>query len=344
MKKIFVLIVFISLIGCDKGNDKPKSDNQTNSSGTQITDISAGRKGNTFTLNYNLVKGKDYKYKITSFSHQVENVKSGDSSVTNKADQNATYILDLKLDNIDKDGVYNLNCQISSINLDLNVNGMKESYKSGATSDSIVKKKFAQYDAIANNDFGVRVNKTGEISEISRIDQMTDKFLNEEGYADSVNQNQKDQLRMRISEGIIRPIITQVFRELPKKSVGVDSTWSINQPKAEVLIFQSENTMNYKLKSIKTSGSNKLAQISAGLSTSFEGKNTVTNNGVTYHFKKPKAEGSGEIVFNLTDGMLQNSKTTSKIEISFSADLPTGKNKKGEKTSVTTVKNGVERI
>jgi Family of unknown function (DUF6263) len=344
MKKFFLFVVFISILGCDKGNVKPKTYNEVSNKNLQLTDISASEKDNTYKLSYNLVKGKEYKFKITSLSHEEENIKSGDSSVTSHADQNATYILSLKLNNIDEDSVYNINCKISSIAIDMNVNGTKESYQSGITPDSIVKNKYAQYDAILNNDFDVRVNKIGDVSEISRIDKMTDKFLKEKGYADSVNQNEKDQLRMRMSEGIIRPIVTQIFREFPSKPIRIDSSWSVKQPKGEILIFQSENTLEYKLKGIKTNGNNKFAQITAGLTATFEGKNTVTNNGITYNFKKPKAEGSGDILFNLTDGMLQNSKTTSKLEISYSANLPTGKNKKGERTSITTVTNGVERI
>lgn len=342
MKKLVTLLILLLFIGCGKkSNDNSSTQNKQHG----LKDITASERNNTYHLKYKLVKGKEYNYKITSISDQTESVSDKDSTSTNNVRQNATYTLNLKFDNLDDDSIYSINCKISAIKVDFYINGVKETYQSGVTPDSLIKSRYAEYDALVNNDFSIRVSELGDISEISRIDKMTNKFLKLKGITDSVTPEQKDQLRMQITEGIIRPIISQVFREVPTKAVGIDSTWSIRQPSTQILAFEAQNTINYDLKKIEMGNGSKLALVSASMTTEFKGKSDVTQHGVRYHFNKPETQGSGEIYLNLNDGMVQNSKTSTKVNISFSAEYSRGSmSKKIGKTSSVINTNEVERI
>lgn len=344
MNKIIALLILLLFIGCGKKSDNTPPTTQSKQQHT-LKDITASERNNSYHLKYKFAKGKEYNYKITSISEQTESVSNEDSTSTNNIKQNSTYTLSIKFKNLDEDSIYNVDCNISSIKIDFYVNGNKITYQSGVTPDSLVKTRFAEYDALVNNSFGIRITKFGEISEISRIYKMTNKFLKTKGMTDSVTQGDKDQLRMQITEGIIRPIINQIFRKVPEKAVGIDSTWSVRQPSSHVLAFESQNTINYDLKKIEMSNDSKLALVNASLTTQFKGKSDVTERGVKYHFNKPETEGSGEIYFNLNDGMVQNSKTSTKVNVSFSAEYSRGSIRKkiGKTSSVTNI-NEVERI
>ncbi len=218
-------------------------------------------------------------------------------------------------------------------------------YESGVTPDSIVKQGFAEYDALVNNEFDIRVSKYGEIHDIFRVDNIINKYLNTKGLADSASSTEKDQLKMEIIERVLKPLVIQIFRQLPKKTIAVDSTWSFSQPPAQLIVFRSQNTTTYKLKNLEKSGDDKLAVIVAGLITKVSGNNTMTKDGVVYSFKKPVTNAGGKIYFNLSQGLIQKSKTSTTINLSYSMEMQTPKGKqKGNRDEITSTTNIVELL
>jgi hypothetical protein len=298
-------------------------------------------------LSYDLDKNKTYKYRISSASSENQKVITSDTTFEQTITQSAEYLTGLNLKDIDKNGILEVNCSVSSIKIKLQHQPSQDSisYESGVTPDSVVKQRFAEYDALVNNEFGIRISKYGEISDIYKVDDILNKYLTITGTADSVTATQKDQIRMSIIEGILKPLVIQIFKQLPEKSVGVDSSWSFTRPPAPIIVFKSENTSTYKLTGLVKSGDDKLAVIKAGLITKVTGNNTLTKNGVVYIFSKPKTTADGQIYFNLSRGIIQKSHTSTKITLSVSMEMQTPNGKqKGSRNEETTTANTVELL
>ncbi len=347
---VAAIIFFAVIVGCgEKSNDtavkEQKDKFAVDTSDIKTTPLQESNK--SYILNYSLQKNKTYNYRISTTSSDHQKIIASDTTLDQTINQSAIYLAGLNLKDIDKDSILEINCSISSVKIDIrqlpSQNSM--SYESGVTPDSVVKQRFAEYDALVNNEFGIRVSKYGEISDIFKVENIVNKYLYTKGIADSVGNTQKDQLRMEIIEGVLKPLVIQIFRQLPKGPVGVDSAWSFSQPPAPLIVFQSQNTSTYKLTNLEKSGDNKLAVIEAGLLTKVTGNNTLTKNGVVYSFKKPETQAGGKIYFNLSQGMIQKSKTSTKIILSFSMEMQTPKGKqKGNREEETSTTNIVELL
>jgi hypothetical protein len=349
MKYILYTIIFISLlIGCGEKDKETAIKEQKDKYAFDTTDIKTVPVKETnqdYRLNYNLEKNKTYNYRISVLSTNKQKFIVPDTTLSQTLNQTSVYLAGFNLENIDKDSTLEIGCNISSIKLNISSDQNSASYESGVTPDSLIKQNFAEYDALINNEFSIRISKYGEISEIFRVDNIVNKYLNTKGIADSVSATQKDQMRMGIIEGLLKPLVIQVFRQFPKKPVAVDSTWSFSQPPTSIIIFQSQNTTTYKLTNLEKTGDEKLAIIKAGLITKITGKNTMTDKGIVYEFKKPVTDASGKIYFNLSRGVIQKSKTSLKIHLSFSMETQTPKGKqKGNREEETNTTNVVELL
>ena len=350
MKYIIAFLFFITLVSCKENNDNKTVNEQKDKltvKASEIKNTPLFEPNKNYDLNYNLDKNKTYKYRISTTSSDHQKIITSDTTFDQTINQSAEYLTGLNLTEIDKNGILEVNCNVSSIKINLLQQPSQNSisYESGVTPDSIVKQRFAEYDALVHNEFGIRISKYGEISDIYKVDNILNKYLNLKGTSDSVTATEKDQIRMEIIEGILKPLVIQIFRQLPKKSVGVDSSWSFSQPPAPLIVFKSENTTTYKLTGLEKSGDEKLAVIQAGLITKVTGDNTLTKNGVVYNFNKPKTEAGGQIYFNLSKGVIQKSKTSTKISLSFSMEMQTPKGKqKGNREEETTTTNTVELL
>lgn len=350
MKYFIAFLFFITLVSCKENNDNKTVSEQKDKSTVEASEIKSTplfEPNKSYDLNYNLDKNKTYKYRISTTSSDHQKIITSDTTFDQTIDQSTEYLAGLNLKDIDKNGILEVDCNVSSVKISLQQQPSKNSisYQSGVTPDSVVKQRFAEYDAIVNNKFGIRISKYGEISDIFKVDDILNKYLNLKGAADSVNATQKDQIRMEMIEGILKPLVIQIFRQLPKKSIGVDSSWSFSQPPTPLIVFKSENTTTYKLTGLEKSGEDRLAVIQAGLITNVTGDNTLTKNGVVYNFNKPETKADGQIYFNLSQGLIQKSKTSTKISLSFSMEMQTPKGKqKGHREEVTTTTNTVELL
>jgi hypothetical protein len=221
-----------------------------------------------------------------------------------------------------------LECNISSIKLEAKGGNETITYESGKA-DSASKAKFSDYEAMINSPFSIRVGKNGEILEIFKVDRVLNKYLKLKGFQDSVNAEQKNKLRSEITEGALRQLMMQVFRELPTNTIAKDSSWSKQQPPSQLLVFQTNNANIYKIADLEMLGEDKLAVIDAGLKTSFTGKNKVSQGGADFNFKTPVTSAEGKIYFNLTDGMIQKSRTRTKVDVYYEMEgnTPQGRKK-----------------
>ena len=146
-------------------------------------------------------------------------------------------------------------------------------------------------------------------------------------------------------ERALKPLVVQVFRQLTDKMVAKDSLWTNAQEPTKLMIFNAQNTSTYKIKSLELFNNDKIAVIDAGLKTTISGSNKVTDRGATYIFNKPITSADGKIYFNLSKGCVQKSKTNSKIQISYTMEVPTPKGlEKGTKSETVINTNILELL
>ncbi len=332
-----LLIAFL-LIGCGNKKEEAASNNKTGVDTTDIKTIPVENPNQQFVLRYKFQKNKTYKYRLTAISTDSINIQA-DSTIHQNIHQNISYLIELNLANMDKDSVMELNCTFKHVKLDADANGQKFNYESGVTKDSATISHYPEYQALIDNPFSVRINKLGEILEIFRADRITDSFLKLKGYTDSVSTEQKNTLRNNIVDGALKPLLILIFRKIPEKPVAKDSTWSFTQQPGKLMVFEIQNTNTFKVDNLEKMNNDKIATIQAGLKVNISGKQKVTDRGATYEFQKPITEANGKIFFNITEGYIQKSKTTTRIEVSYKMEAP---GQKGTKSEVILNTNIVE--
>ncbi|MEI7812131.1 MAG: DUF6263 family protein [Ignavibacteria bacterium] len=322
MKNVFmVVLVFILLTGCGKKQNSAEKLSGTakmDSTGALQT-VKDNAPPKDVLLAYCLKKDQHLTYKVTSLSAQNQSLTT-DTIVKQFVKQNVSYVVDLDVKEVDNDKVMDIKVTVKSIILHAEANGQKVNYESGKITDPKEKLKYVEYESLLNKPFFVRVNPKGEILEVYRVDKIVDKFLEMRGVKDSVTSEQKKQFQNNMSEGALKPLIQQIFRILPDKSIAVDSAWNYSYG-SKLTVFEVKNTNKYKVLGFEKLNDDRLALISASLELSAKGKNKFSEKGVDYDFKTPEAEGSGKIYFNFTKGYVQSSKTSSRIRLSTSMTM-----------------------
>ncbi len=347
MKKLLAAILIgVLFFGCGKkSNEKPED-----LSAKMVTDTSAikavpvANTNQQFNLQYKFQKGKTYQYRMTQNTEDNLTLKT-DTSISQSLNQSIIYLFNITLTNIDNDGVMEFSCTIPSIKLTADANGQRFFYQSGVTKDTNELKKYSQYEALINNPFSMRVGKNGGVLEVFRADRIVDKFLQLSKLPNQPTPDQKNALRSNIVESVLKPLINQIFREVPSNTVGQDSSWTFAQPPASFLIFKLENTNLYKITGLEKYNDDTLAVVDAGLKSVVSGNTKFDERGASYNFKKPETSASGTIYFDVTKGCIQKANLKTNIHIFFTMEAPTPKGKqKGSKDEVIKTTNILELL
>jgi len=347
MKHLLILLLFIFiLVGCKKEDNKPvESADKYATDTTEIKTTQLENQNEQFYIKYAFDKGKDYEYRLTNIAENTQTINANDTLLSQRVKQTLTYLIKLKVLDIDVDSIYEVSFTITSVKLEADANGEKFYFESSTSKDSMARVRYSEYVAVLNNPFNIRVSKTGEIVEIYKADRIVNEFLKLKGAADSVTTAEKDYLKKDMIERALKPIVVQVFRQLPNKMMAKDSLWTNPQEPTKLMVFQVQNTSTYKIKSLELFNNDKIAVIDAGLKTNISGNNKVTDRGATYVFNKPTTYAEGKIYFNLAKGCVQKSKTNSKIQISYSMEVPTPKGiEKGMKSEIVLNTNILELL
>lgn len=329
---ISLLVIILFIFGC--GNKKEnKTVGQKDKYAFDSSDVKASPIENpnqNFFVRYNFEKNKNYRYRITTLSNDIQTIKT-DSTMTQVVHQSIIYLMDVELKNVEKDSTLEFSCKFNSIKLNADVNGNKFNYQSGVTPDSINREKYADYEALINNPFSVRVSNLGNILEVFRADKIVSKFIEMKGMKDSLTTAQKESVRQSIIDAGLKPLLLLVFRKIPSQSVAKDSSWSVQQPESQLMVYKISTTTNYKVSNLEKLNGDKLATIDANANIKVTGNDKVTNRGVTYTFKKPESTASGKIFFNLTKGLVQKARTHTEIKIFYTMEM---RGQKGSKSEV----------
>ncbi len=347
MKHFIIILAFTFILtGCKKDSERPIDVKDKYSvDTTEIKTVKLENQNESFHINFGFEKGKEYNYRLTNIAENTQQVNANDTILSQKVKQTITYLINLKILDIDVDNIYEVAFNITSVKLEADANGEKFHFESTTSNDSLDRVRYSEYVSVLNNPFNVRVNKIGDIVEIYKADRIVNEFVKLKGVADSISSAEKDYLKKDMIERALKPLVVQVFRQLTDKTMSKDSLWTNTQEPTKLMVFQIQNTSTYQVKSLELLGNDKIAVIDAGLKTNISGNNKVKDRGATYTFNKPITHAEGKIYFNLTKGCVQRSKTNSKIQISYSMEVPTPKGlEKGIKSETVVNTNILELL
>jgi len=348
-----LFITFISIIllwGCQK-EEKTESEDQSakeitftfDSTALKTTEIKEDQ-AQSFFLRYKFTPGESIKYRLTNISSSNQNVVA-DTTMSESMNQTIIFIMNFKTVAVDDDSVSELECTFTSINLNANARGRQFTYQSGAQVDSAERIQYAEYESMVNNPFNLRISKLGSIIDIYKVDRIMNKFLDLRGLSDSLDAQQKIMASKELTNSSIKPLLIQIFREMPERKVAKDSSWSHKRETMPILVFQVAFENQYNVSSLELLGENKLAVITGSVKTQVTGEQSRTEQGIKYYFDKPKSTATGKIYFNVTKGMVQKSRTESKIENGYSMEMQSPEElKKATAKEVTTNVNVLELL
>lgn len=298
----------------------------------------------SFYFRYKFVPGATFKYRLTTISESEQTVLT-DTIMSEKMSQTIIFILNFKTISIDTDSVAELQCTFSSVNLKANAKGRDITYQSGAQMDSTEKIKFAEYESYVNNPFNLRVGKQGEIIDIYMIDKIINRFLSFRGLEDSLSAQEKIMASQDLTNRSIKPILAQIFREVPGHKMAKDSTWSYKRESLPIMVFQVDYENNYKVENLEVFGEEKMALITGSIKTKVIGDQNYNERGVNYKFDKPLSKASGTIYFNLDKGLIHKSRSQSSMENAYSMEMPSPEGiKKASAKEVSSNVNVIELL
>lgn len=346
---IFVLLTIVFFIAC---NDKKTEEGQklteeitsTFDSTALMTSEAEVDEDQTFLMTYKFEPGKSFKYRMTVISENEQSMET-DTTMTANMNQTLIYIIDFKTLSLDKDGIAELQCTFSSVNLKADVNGEQFTYQSGTEMDSPERQKFVEYESFVNNPFKIKVTKFGNVKEIYNTTNIVDRFLKMRGLTDSLTAQDKVMFEQDMKERSIRPIVLQVLRELPEHEMAIDSTWSYKRESLPVMVFKIDYTNSYTISDLEMLADDRIAVIDGVVKTHITGEQTHTERGVTYNFERPITSASGKIYFNLDAGLIQKSRTQTRMENNYRMEMPTPQGiQKGSAREITSNTNVLELL
>src|SRR3990170_8138820 len=196
MKHLLILLSLpLILVSCKKEDDKPvdiKDKYATDT--TEIKTVQLENQNEQFYIKYAFDKGNEYEYRLTNIAENTQTVDANDTLLSQKVKQTLTYLIKLKVLDIDIDSIYEVAFNITSVKLEADANGQKFYYESSTSKDSMDRVRYSEYVSVLNNPFNVRVSKIGEVVEIYKADRIINEFVKLKGVADSISATEKDYL------------------------------------------------------------------------------------------------------------------------------------------------------
>ena len=324
---IIALLLIIIFVSCqkEKPNEEQKAPEEIASTfdSTALATTSVDEsEDQSFYFKYKFVVGESFKYRLTTISEREQSITT-DSTMSDNLNQTIIFIINFKTLSLDADSVAELECTFSSVNLKAIANGIAVNYQSGAKMDSTERQKFPEYESLLNNSFSMRVGKQGEIIDIYKIDKIMNKFLSMRGLLDSLTAQDKVMAQQDLTNRSIKPLLAQIFREVPEHKMDKDSTWSYKRESLPIMVFQVDYENSYNVETLEMLGDEKLAVIDGVVKTNVSGKQTYSERGINYKFDKPITTAGGKIYFNLNKGLIHKSRSQTSLKNSYTMEMPT---------------------
>ncbi len=336
----FVVLFTLIFISCGSNEEKKESSDSQSFDNLSPVDL----KGEKVQLLYKFEKDDNYKYRLTTITDAEETIQA-DSIIKSVSNQNVSYIFDINVIEVDNDKTAEVSINISSVKVDVTINGEKISYNSKSDNTIEEKRKFMEYETIYNIPFRARITDKGEVIEVTRLDKMIDKMNSMQPQPQQLSADQKAQLSKNLGDVALRPLTQLLFRELPQNPVAKDSSWMKQYP-GQMSVFQLDNKAKFTVLDFVDYEGEKAAKIKADLNVTWSGNKQGEENGVKYNFSDPKASGGGTILFNVDGGNLVKAETSTRLEMSVEIQAKDSMQKiqRTTRKEVSTNKNIVELL
>ena len=306
-------------------NNTDSTDLQNNMNNEDLREVS-------FHLAYKFKKGESFNYRLTTLSSTERDIVS-DSVIIDRFEQKITRIINFEILSINKDSIAEIRCNISKVSVDVNLNNQKTFYQSGMTTDPSQLKKFIEHEGLLNNPFQIRITKYGEILEVYKVGDITNRYLELSGLKDSIRAEDKPLMVSEIKNQLLKPLVAQVLREFPVQELQIESTWEKTMEPASIMVFKIHYTDHFTVNKLEIADNDKLAVIIGKATALIEGEKEHTNNGVKYEFSDPLTDSNGKIFFNIDKGLVQKSNTTTNLKLSYRMEVPSPEGIKMGKSS-----------
>jgi len=344
---IIILALAMLLIGCDNKKTAVEETKEINLTQVDTSDLVTAEvedEDESFFFKYKFNEGDSFNYRLTVIQESDQNIDA-DTSIAQSFNQIIKYAINFQVTELDEENVAELKCTVTGINLDADLNGEKVSYKSGSTLDSLDVFKFAEYESLVNSQFRLRVNPLGEVKDVYRVDKIFNNYLDLRNMQDSLATEQKDAVKNDLINAVLRPLMGQIFRVMPGKEMGKDSSWAYEKAAMPMMVFQMQYTNIYTVENLELLDGEKLAVIGGTIKTNITGDPNYSEKGINYVFEKPVSSAGGKVYFNLDKGLVQKSKTETRMETAYSMEMPTPQGlMKGRTKEVIINKNILELL
>jgi len=326
---ILLTIIFsLTIIKCSSETENKKEEEKLNaavkefdSTDLQTTKIDVITGNDNFSLAYNFKEGESFSYRLTTLSHSKRITKT-DTTMSNILDQKIIRIIKFNTISVENDSIAEVKCNVTNISVEADVNDKKMTYESGSILDSTEAGRFIEHEGLINNPFHFRITKYGEVLDVFKVDNLMDRYVELSGMKDSEKIEELTTLKNNIMNNLLKPLLGQIFREVPAQQIEIESTWDKVMDPSPVLIFNIQFTNHYKVTDLEMLNNDRIAIINGIATATFEGETTHTSKGINYLFQKPVSTAHAKVFFNINKGMVQKSKTKTLLELSFTMEMP----------------------
>ena len=331
MQKQFIIlltiILLLTIVQCSSENESNKEEklelavNDFDSTDLPTTSIDGISGNDNFSLAYNFKEGESFIYRLTTLSHSKRMMKT-DTTMSNIFVQKIIRVIKFETISVENDSIAELKCNVANIKVEADIDGQKMTYQSGSSLDSTDAARFIEHEGLINNPFNFKITKYGEVLDIFSVDNLMDKYLELSGMKDSEKTEEVVTIKNNIMNNLLKPLLGQVFREVPVEQVEIESMWNKVMEPSPVLVFTIQFTNHYKVNDIQMLNNDRIAIINGTATATVEGETERNSKGVNYVFQKPVSTAYGKVFFNIDRGMVQKSKIKTKLELSYTMEMP----------------------
>ena len=308
-KSVLILLSALIIFSCSEDKNKE---------GLSKTPEKKLDKGPVKLINYSFEKGEQIDYKLNTKVTSSQTIES-DTSFTSSSTQDVTYTFGLEILKVDDNNIADIEITVNKILASAEIDGDKVEYDSKYIYSSRERMVFADYESIKGKTFSVRITATGEVLEIYDVSEIVDELISIKSKGQKITSVQRKQFEESFKEQGLTPLVQQLFKTLTNEKVGVESQWSHKYP-STLGSFQIENIATFQVKEFYTANNDSLARLNAHLAVRWFGQNQVQEQGVNYTFSDPNISGFGTIDFNLTEGWVDKSESTVRMEMDVTMD------------------------
>jgi hypothetical protein len=131
-------------------------------------------------------------------------------------------------------------------------------------------------------------------------------------------------LRANMSDDAIRSMLTQAFPQFPEKPLKTGDTWDVQASAANPMLGTLVTAIKATLKAVDGADGGRVARVATRISIKRDSSKPVPPNPMGMTLDVAEANGVGEQIFDVANGMLQSSTVNLTVPMTMSGTGPDG--------------------